>query len=76
MGSHKPSGYNYQDIRDDRVYIYFDIAQEETKTFHVQLNASYCGRFYMPMISAEAMYDATINGRTAGKWITIVQPGD
>lgn len=68
--------WNYQDIRDDRIYTYFDIAQDETKKFRVHLNASYCGKFYMPMISAEAMYDATINGRTAGKWIAISKPGN
>ncbi|NLE02436.1 MAG: hypothetical protein GX640_21440, partial [Fibrobacter sp.] len=67
-------GFNFQDIRDDRVYTYFNIAQGEEKTFPILLNASYSGKFYLPMISAEAMYDATINARIPGKWITISKP--
>ena len=71
----KHSSYNYQDIRDDRVYTYFDIEQGETKTFNVLLNASYLGRFYLPMVNVEAMYDATINARMTGRWIKVVSPG-
>jgi hypothetical protein len=74
-GEEAPAAVDYQDIRDDRVYTYFDIQQDETKRFSVLLNASYCGRFYLPMISVEAMYDPTINARTAGQWIDIVEPG-
>ncbi len=70
------SGFDYQDIRDDRVYTYFDINRGEKKTFRVMLNASYTGRFYLPMVMVEAMYDATINARVPGQWITVIQPGD
>ncbi|MCP4351879.1 MAG: hypothetical protein GY795_40975 [Desulfobacterales bacterium] len=72
----KDSGFDYQDIRDDRVYTYFDIDRGEKKTFRVMLNASYTGKFYLPMVMAEAMYDATINARVPGQWITVNQPGD
>lgn len=65
------SDYEYQDIRDDRVYTYFDIRQGETKTFRILLNASYLGRFYLPMVLAEAMYDPTINARIPGEWVTV-----
>ena len=71
----KDSAFNYQDIRDDRVYTYFDIQQGKSKTFSVLLNASYLGRFYLPMVNAEAMYDATINARVPGRWIKVVNPG-
>lgn len=71
----KDSAFNYQDIRDDRVYTYFNIKQGESKTFSVLLNASYLGRFYLPMVSVEAMYDATINSRVPGRWIRVVNPG-
>lgn len=60
------SSHDYRDIRDDRVYTYFDIRSEESKTFYVLLNASYAGSFYMPAVSAEAMYDNSIYGRKKG----------
>ncbi len=66
----------YQDIRDDRVYTYFDLKPGETKMFTILLNASYLGRFYLPTVSCEAMYDNTINSRQHGQWIKVVEPGN
>ncbi len=65
----------YQDIRDDRVLTYFDLKSNERKTFKILLNASYAGRFYLPTISCEAMYDNTINAHKAGKWVTVGKDG-
>jgi hypothetical protein len=70
------SNFDYQDIRDDRVYTYFDLSANSTKVFRFQLNASYQGRFYLPAVSTSAMYDETINARTPGQWITIEAPGN
>ncbi|MEC9465247.1 MAG: MG2 domain-containing protein, partial [Myxococcota bacterium] len=67
--------FDYQDIRDDRVYTYFDLARGETKTFNIKLNASYEGKFYMPQISVEAMYDGSIYARDYGNWVEVVKPG-
>jgi uncharacterized protein YfaS (alpha-2-macroglobulin family) len=67
--------FDYQDIRDDRIYTYFDLDPGEAKRFQVAINASYQGKFYLPMISVEAMYDATINARVPGQWIEIMRPG-
>lgn len=61
----------YQDIRDDRVYSYFDLRRNESKTFRVLLNAAYPGRYYLPAVYCEAMYDSDINSRKAGKWIVV-----
>jgi uncharacterized protein YfaS (alpha-2-macroglobulin family) len=69
------SQFKYQDIRDDRVYTYFDLAPKATKTFYVLVNASYLGSFYLPLISVEAMYDASINARIAGQRIKVKRPG-
>jgi uncharacterized protein YfaS (alpha-2-macroglobulin family) len=66
------SYFNYQDIRDDRVYTYFDLNQHQSKTFKIMLNTSYLGKFYLPTVSCEAMYDNTINARYAGNWIEVV----
>ena len=68
--SDKPT---YQDIRDDRVYTYFDLKRRGTNTYIIQLNAAYLGRFYLPAVYCEAMYDESVNASTAGRWINIVR---
>jgi uncharacterized protein YfaS (alpha-2-macroglobulin family) len=70
-----PQGIEYQDVRDDRVYTYFSLASGETKTIEVLANASYVGKYYLPMISVEPMYDATVNARTKGQWVQVVEAG-
>jgi uncharacterized protein YfaS (alpha-2-macroglobulin family) len=64
---------DYCDIRDDRVYTYFKLSAGESKVFKVRLNAAYTGRFYMPAIKAEAMYDGSINANSVGKWVEVVK---
>lgn len=69
----KNSIYTYQDIRDDKILTYFDLGRNESKTFNVMLNASYEGRYYLPAINVEAMYDNTVYARTKGEWIKVVK---
>jgi len=64
----------YQDIRDDRVYTYFDIEKNTTKKYKVILNAAYLGRFYLPTVYCEAMYDNEINASKAGQWVEVISP--
>jgi uncharacterized protein YfaS (alpha-2-macroglobulin family) len=71
---YQQSPYEYQNIRDDRVYTYFDLSAGERKTFTVVLNAAYAGRFYQPGIYCEAMYDNTLNARSEGNWVEVQQP--
>ena len=66
------SVFTYQDVRDDRVYTFFDLNPAETKTFRVMLMAAYQGSFYLPTASCEAMYDNTISARVPGRWIEVV----
>ena len=63
----------YVDIRDDRVYTYFDIRKNTRQIYRVRLNAAYQGHYFMPAINCEAMYDNTINARQPGHWVNIVQ---
>lgn len=67
--------YDYQDIRDDRVYTYYGLPKNSRTTYRVMLNATYLGHFYMPTIATEAMYDNTIYARVPGKWVDVVEPG-
>lgn len=70
----KSSAYNYQDIRDDRVYTYFGLYVNEKKTFRVSLTASYAGTFYLPATTCEAMYDRSIYARKKGQVVEVVKP--
>jgi uncharacterized protein YfaS (alpha-2-macroglobulin family) len=66
---------SYQDLRDDRVQSYFDLPRGKSVTLRVPLNAAFTGRFYLPGINVEAMYDHTIRSRTKGQWVEVVPPG-
>lgn len=66
------SEYEYKDIRDDRIYYYFDLTAGETKTFFVDLTASYSGEFYMPSATAESMYNLETKAQEPGQWIEVV----
>src|SRR5690606_40807988 len=50
----KNSAFTYQDIRDDRVYTYFDLHTNESKTFTLLLNAAYEGKYYLPAVNIES----------------------
>ncbi len=63
----------YQDIRDDRVYTYFDLGAGQRKTFKVMLTASYAGSYYLPAMSCEAMYDHSVYARTKGQVVAVVK---
>ncbi|WP_338394974.1 alpha-2-macroglobulin family protein [Fulvitalea axinellae] len=63
----------YQDIRDDRVYTYFDLPSGKRKTFAVQLNASYQGKFYLPSVTCGAMYDDEVYAQQAGTWVEVIK---
>lgn len=71
-GEFKSSSLTYQDVRDDRVYTYFNIRERDTHTYFVQLNASYPGRYYLPATICQAMYDNTITAANTGRWIEVL----
>lgn len=62
----------YQDIRDDRVYTYFNLDRNRTQVYRIQLNAAYIGKYFMPGALCEAMYDNTIYARKQGQWIEVL----
>lgn len=64
---------DYLDIRDDRAMHYFDLEPNQKGTFTVLLNATYQGRYYLPGITAEAMYDNSVFASTAGKWVEVIK---
>jgi len=65
----------YQDIRDDRVYTYFDLNANQQKSFRILLTATYAGYYYLPAVSCEAMYDRSVYARQSGRTIEVVKGG-
>jgi len=75
MNRYSSAPSDYRDIRDDRVYTFFNLRENEQKTFFVELNAAYQGRFYLPGLSCEAMYDQSVNALAPGRWVEVNLPG-
>jgi uncharacterized protein YfaS (alpha-2-macroglobulin family) len=67
---------SYQDIRDDRIYTYFDLRRGEKKTFVVKLTATYLGKYYMTGAYCEAMYDNSISALKKGQWVQVKNAGE
>lgn len=64
---------DYIDIRDDRANYYFGLKANETRKFKILLNASYLGKYYLPGLQCEAMYDNDFLARTKGQWVEVVK---
>lgn len=65
-GALNSAEFDYQDIRDDRIYTFFTLEAGESKTFTVRATAAYAGSYYLPMIVAEAMYEPEVNAVEPG----------
>ncbi len=72
LGENTTDNVRYKDYRDDRVYSYYDLPQGSTTVAKIRLNATYLGRFYLPTVYTEAMYDKSVNASQAGRWIEVV----
>jgi uncharacterized protein YfaS (alpha-2-macroglobulin family) len=71
----KNSSFDFQDMRDDRVYTYFGLKVRETRTFSFKFNAAYLGKFYLPAFYCKSMYESTKYARSAGYWVEVVTSG-
>jgi hypothetical protein len=69
----RSSPFTYRDVRDDRVYTYFNLEENKTVTYQVLLNAAYLGKYYLPAAAVEAMYDNTIHAFAPGKWVEVTK---
>lgn len=72
-GNSQQEAYDYRDLRDDRVMTYFDLNYRNSRTYTVSLNASFAGRFYLPGWHVAAMYNETVQARSAGEWVEVVR---
>ncbi|MBN2778490.1 MAG: hypothetical protein JXR36_12645 [Bacteroidales bacterium] len=67
------SYFTYQDIRDDRVLTYFNMNKNYTYTYRVLLNASFEGKYYLPSVMCETMYDDSNYARNKGMWVNVTK---
>jgi uncharacterized protein YfaS (alpha-2-macroglobulin family) len=65
--------FDYRDYRDDRVYTFFKLRHYDKKTFRVRLNAAYTGKYYLPAVNCEAMYEDKIHANSKGRWVEVVR---
>lgn len=66
-------GAEHVDIRDDRFYVYFDLNQNQSKTFKFRFNAAFAGEYIQPAINCTAMYDNSIEGLLPGGKVVITK---
>ncbi|QKJ29552.1 hypothetical protein HQ865_07230 [Mucilaginibacter mali] len=71
--AYKSSPSDYRDIRDDRVNTYFSVTENKEVTYYVMLNASYLGKYYLPAIYCDAMYNNSISALAKGQWVEVVK---
>lgn len=72
-GAKALSGVSYQDLRDDRIMSFLDLAPHSTIKIPIFLHATYPGTFQLPATVAESMYEGDIRARTRGSSV-IVKP--
>jgi uncharacterized protein YfaS (alpha-2-macroglobulin family) len=65
------SAYDYLDIRDDRVNIFFKLDYKRKKHFYILLNASYPGKYFQSPVSCGDMYDNTVQAVTGGGMVEV-----
>ncbi len=65
----------YTDFRDDRVYSFFNLGYRGSQKFLYRVSATYAGRYYLPAVRVEAMYDHEIYANTPGQWVEVTEPG-
>ncbi|WP_423926969.1 alpha-2-macroglobulin family protein [Candidatus Palauibacter sp.] len=66
---------DYQEVRDDRVLTYFSLGGGERLTLSMRFNAAYLGDYYLPTVSVEAMYDASVYARIKGMRVRVAEGG-
>ncbi|GBU07985.1 hypothetical protein AwDysgo_13160 [Bacteroidales bacterium] len=65
--------FSYQDIRDDRVFTYFNLFRGQSKIFRIRLQAAYIGKYTLPAVQCEAMYDTGAQARTRSGIVEVLE---
>ncbi len=63
--------YDYQDIRDNLVYTFFNLKDDKSKVIKIKLTASYKGKYFLPAALCSAMYNNSIKASSTGYFVNV-----
>ncbi len=66
-----PINVQYMDIRDDRLLLFTDLPRDSKREFYYMLRVVSKGKYQLPVIGAEAMYDPEFHSYNGGGIIQI-----
>ena len=72
FGGNEDSG-EYRDIRDNEVRWYFTLRSGGSREFTVRLQAAYEGKFHLPEILCEDMYNPDYKSNTGSRKVCVSQ---
>lgn len=64
---------DYFDMRDDRISYYSSLAAGKKITYNIRLRAAYTGKFMLPPIVCEDMYNPSCRAISANSWLSVVK---
>lgn len=62
---------DYCDVRDDKVIYYSSLEAGKKMTFKIRLRSAYAGRFALPPVVCEDMYNPSCRALTANSWVSV-----
>ena len=67
-----PMNIEYMDIRDDRLLLFTNLERRTTREFYYLLRAVNQGKYELPVISAEAMYDREFHSYNGAGKVAVI----
>ena len=64
---------DYGDVREDRVVLYGTLGPDAV-TFEYAVKATNVGRYVVPPLQAEGLYDRTVKARSAAGVLSVTSP--
>jgi hypothetical protein len=64
-------GADYVDVREDRAIFYLGLNKAEMVTFEYGIKPVCAGKFSVPPVFAECMYDRGVKGRAGGGTVEV-----
>jgi uncharacterized protein YfaS (alpha-2-macroglobulin family) len=71
-GTDTVPGAEYVDVREDRNIFYLSLGKGESRTFKYRIKPVCAGKYTVPPVFAECMYDRGVNGRAGGSNVEVL----
>jgi uncharacterized protein YfaS (alpha-2-macroglobulin family) len=72
--SQSQTAWQNVELRDDRVHLFADLLAAGASPYEYLVRATSAGAFQAPPVTAEAMYQPAVGGRSAAAMVTVVVP--